>query len=91
MPASSLPDAASPEAPPTAAFPGARVPYTDAMEFIRKPDALIPCYRFMGGPHDTLTEGQSEGMGEELAVQMYSAMARLHVMDQIMYEAQRQV
>jgi hypothetical protein len=77
-------------------FPGGRVPFTHAPHFVGGVfDAgapKIPCYRTLDGTGKHIDGAHvPHELPQELATQLYTAMAKLQVMDTICYDAQRQV
>lgn len=92
--------ATAPEAVPPPPAPGAfvelagggRVAITTALELVgAAPAAPIPCYRALdeqGRP--TAPGDDAADLPKDLAVRMYEEMVRLHTMDTIFNEAQRQ-
>lgn len=77
-------------------FPGGRVPFTSALQFIGgvfdASGAKIPCYRTLDGTGKHIEEATvPHELSQEQATQIYTAMAKLQVMDTICYDAQRQV
>jgi 2-oxoisovalerate dehydrogenase E1 component alpha subunit len=76
-------------------FPGGRVPFTSALQFIGgafDTSAKIPCYRTLDGTGKHIEEAVvPHELSQEQATRLYTAMAKLQVMDTICYDAQRQV
>ncbi|KIY97146.1 2-oxoisovalerate dehydrogenase E1component, alpha subunit [Monoraphidium neglectum] len=75
--------------------PGGRVPVTRRLAFQGGPASpdtpKVPCYRALDGAGRPL-EGAAvpHPLGEEDALRLYVAMAKMQVMDTLFYEAQRQ-
>lgn len=77
-------------------FPGGRVPFTSALQFIGgafdTSGSKIPCYRTLDGTGQHIEDAAvPHELSQEQATQLYTAMAKLQVMDTICYDAQRQV
>lgn len=77
-------------------FPGGRVPFTSALQFIGgafdTSRSKIPCYRTLDGTGQHIEDAAvPHELSQEQATQLYTAMAKLQVMDTICYDAQRQV
>lgn len=77
-------------------FPGGRVPFTSQPEFLGgvfdTSGAKIPCYRTLDGTGKHIEEAViPHELEQEEAIKLYTAMAKLQVMDTICYDAQRQV
>jgi hypothetical protein len=80
----------------TLEFPGGRVPFTHSMQFLGGPltpsSPRIPCYRTLDGTGKHIPDAEvPHDLQQQDAVALYTAMARLQVMDTICYDAQRQV
>jgi hypothetical protein len=85
-----------PEPADTLEFPGGRVPFTHSMEFLGGPltpsSPRIPCYRTLDGTGKHIPDAEvPHDLQQQDAVALYTAMAKLQVMDTICYDAQRQV
>ncbi|KAI8467290.1 MAG: thiamine diphosphate-binding protein [Monoraphidium minutum] len=75
--------------------PGGRVPVTTQLSFaggvFSKGAPKVPCYRALDAAGRPLEGAQvPHPLGEEKALRLYTAMARMQVMDTLFYEAQRQ-
>jgi hypothetical protein len=80
----------------TLEFPGGRVPFTHSMNFLGGPltpsSPRIPCYRTLDGTGKHIPDAAvPHDLKQQEAVALYTAMAKLQVMDTICYDAQRQV
>ncbi|CAN4099620.1 unnamed protein product [Withania somnifera] len=72
-------------------FPGGKVPLTSQMRFISEAsDTRLPCYRVLNDDGSVISNTIYDQVGEEVAVNMYSAMVTLNIMDTYLYETQRQ-
>ncbi|XP_009761044.1 2-oxoisovalerate dehydrogenase subunit alpha 1, mitochondrial-like [Nicotiana sylvestris] len=72
-------------------FPGGKIPLTSEMKFISEAsDIRLPCYRVLNDDGSLISDSIYEQVGQELAVNMYTAMVTLKTMDTFLYEAQRQ-
>ncbi|KAH0658649.1 hypothetical protein KY289_027397 [Solanum tuberosum] len=72
-------------------FPGGRVPITTRMKFISESfEKRLPCYRVLDDDGYIIPGSIFEQVKKGLAVNMYSTMVALQIMDTIFYEAQRQ-
>ncbi|XP_059299087.1 2-oxoisovalerate dehydrogenase subunit alpha 1, mitochondrial-like isoform X1 [Lycium ferocissimum] len=72
-------------------FPGGKIPLTSQMKFISEAsDKRLPCYRVLNDDGSLISNSIHEQIGQEVAVNMYSAMVTLKTMDTFLYEAQRQ-
>ncbi|KAM7256285.1 hypothetical protein ACFE04_012026 [Oxalis oulophora] len=72
-------------------FPGGKVTYTPAMNFIPESNInRVPCYRVLDHNGNVIPGSDYEPVSKELAVKMYKDMTTLQVMDNIFFEAQRQ-
>lgn len=72
-------------------FPGGRIPITTRMKFISESfEKRLPCYRVLDDDGDLIPGSIFEQVKKGLAVNMYSTMVALQIMDTIFYEAQRQ-
>ncbi|KAM3375638.1 2-oxoisovalerate dehydrogenase subunit alpha 1, mitochondrial-like [Capsicum galapagoense] len=72
-------------------FPGGKVPLTSQMKFISEAShKRLPCYRVLNDDGSLISNTIHEQVGEDVAVNMYSAMVTLKTMDTFLYEAQRQ-
>lgn len=72
------------------------MPYTHSMEFLGGPltpsSPRIPCYRTLDGTGKHIPDAVvPHDLQQQDAVALYTAMAKLQVMDTICYDAQRQV
>lgn len=71
------------------------MPYTHSLEFkggVFDKEPKIPCYRTLDGTGQAIPDAQvSHKVDQQLATKIYTAMAKLQVMDTLFYEAQRQV
>ncbi|GIL73474.1 hypothetical protein Vretimale_17694 [Volvox reticuliferus] len=74
--------------------PGGRLPYTSQLQFVggsETPAPTIPCYRTIDSTGQDVPDAHVPyPISQELALQMYTCMARLQTMDTLFYEAQRQ-
>ncbi|GIM14799.1 hypothetical protein Vretimale_17682, partial [Volvox reticuliferus] len=74
--------------------PGGRLPYTSQLQFVggsETPAPTIPCYRITDSTGQDVPDAHVPyPISQELALQMYTCMARLQTMDTLFYEAQRQ-
>lgn len=82
--------------PETMDFPGGIVPFTSSLEFIGShltpSSPRIPCYRTLDGTGRHLPDASvPNDLDQQMATELYTAMAKLQVMDTICYDAQRQV
>lgn len=80
----------------TLEFPGGRVPFTNSMDFLggqlTSSSPRIPCYRTVDGTGKQIADAAvPHDLQQPDAVALYTAMAKLQVMDTICYDAQRQV
>jgi 2-oxoisovalerate dehydrogenase E1 component alpha subunit len=80
----------------TLEFPGGRVPFTHSMDFLGGPltpsSPRIPCYRTLDGTGKHIPDAAvPHDLKQQEAVALYTAMAKLQVMDTICYDTQRQV
>nr|CAB08111.1 branched chain alpha-keto acid dehydrogenase E1-alpha subunit [Solanum lycopersicum] len=72
-------------------FPGGKIPLTSQMKFISEAsEKRLPCYRVLNDDGSLISNSIHDQLGEEVAVNMYSAMVTLKTMDTYLYEAQRQ-
>ncbi|XP_006356718.2 2-oxoisovalerate dehydrogenase subunit alpha 1, mitochondrial-like [Solanum tuberosum] len=72
-------------------FPGGRVPITTQMKFISESfEKRLPCYRVLDADGYLIPGSIFEQVKKGLAVNIYSTMVALQIMDTIFYEAQRQ-
>ncbi|KAK6786961.1 hypothetical protein RDI58_015486 [Solanum bulbocastanum] len=72
-------------------FPGGRVPITTRMKFISGSfEKRLPCYRVLDADGHLIPGSIFEQVKKGLALNMYSTMVSLQIMDTIFYEAQRQ-
>uniref|UniRef100_A0A383WPL1 3-methyl-2-oxobutanoate dehydrogenase (2-methylpropanoyl-transferring) n=2 Tax=Tetradesmus obliquus TaxID=3088 RepID=A0A383WPL1_TETOB len=88
-------ESTSQDAADTLEFPGGRVPFTHNMEFLGGPltpsSPRIPCYRTLDGTGKHIPDAVvPHDLQQQDAVALYTAMAKLQVMDTICYDAQRQ-
>ncbi|GLC56792.1 hypothetical protein PLESTB_001149300 [Pleodorina starrii] len=74
--------------------PGGKLPFTSAIQFVGGSDSpapTIPCYRTIDSAGQDVPDAQVPyPLGQDLALRMYTCMARLQTMDTLFYEAQRQ-
>ncbi len=72
------------------------MPFTSALQFIGgafdTSGTKIPCYRTLDGTGKHIEDAVvPHELSQEQATRLYTAMAKLQVMDTICYDAQRQV
>lgn len=82
--------------PETLEFPGGTVPFTSSMQFmgsaLTPSSPRIPCYRTLDGTGRHIPDAAvPHDLDQQMATDLYTAMAKLQVMDTICYDAQRQV
>ncbi|KAG2491597.1 hypothetical protein HYH03_010163 [Edaphochlamys debaryana] len=74
--------------------PGGRVPYTSHLAFAGGPDnpaAPMPAYRTIDSQGQDVPDAEVPyPIDKDLALRMYTSMAKLQTMDTLFYEAQRQ-
>ncbi|KXZ54126.1 hypothetical protein GPECTOR_5g227 [Gonium pectorale] len=75
-------------------LPAGRVPYTSQLRFVGGPDSpapTIPVYRTIDSSGRDVPDAHvPHPLSQDLALRIYTAMARLQTMDTLFYEAQRQ-
>ncbi|KAL2633325.1 hypothetical protein R1flu_004804 [Riccia fluitans] len=71
-------------------FPGARITYTENLQFISKLlPSTLPCFRVLSEHGEELVKDVPE-LDKGMALKMYEQMATLQVLDSVFYNAQRQ-
>eukprot|EP00695_Tsukubamonas_globosa_P000998 TRINITY_DN1941_c0_g1_i1.p1 TRINITY_DN1941_c0_g1~~TRINITY_DN1941_c0_g1_i1.p1 ORF type:complete len:157 (-),score=47.51 TRINITY_DN1941_c0_g1_i1:13-417(-) len=78
--------AASTQAPP---YPGATAPFTQKLEFIKGHEAM-PIYSVMDLDGNVTNTKDDPKLDDATLVRSFETMTRLNVIDNILYEAQRQ-
>lgn len=72
-------------------FPGGKLSFEAKMNFLpESKEERIDCYRVLDDDGRTVSGSTFQEVSKEMALEMYSNMVTLQIMDTIFYEAQRQ-
>eukprot|EP01135_Chromosphaera_perkinsii_P006601 Nk52_evm3s554 gene=Nk52_evmTU3s554 len=79
------------DTPETPQFPGAKSAFTNTMKFM-KPEMNegIPTYRILDRAGKVINSKEDPKLAKDTVVKMYKVMLTLNMMDNILYESQRQ-